>query len=177
MLPMRPLLTSPPTGLWASLRPCLLALALALCLGGQAAAAADREAADSAAAAGLAAMREADGDPHKGVDAAIAFSHALAVYKQLGDADAVCEMQANIFWCKKRMNMSDLQDYVAHKGSGAVADYAAAKKVIETEVPVSEAVAYLERARKYQTANADKHFNVAIRFSEIVERFPDTPEA
>jgi hypothetical protein len=150
---------------------CLLASPLA---------AADRADAEAAAAAGMQAMREADADPHKGVDAALAFSHALAIYKELGDVDAVCQMQADIFWCKKRMNMSDLQDYVAHKSAGTgtvAADYQVAKQVMETAVPVSEAAAYLERAKKFQAASPDQHFPIAIRFSEIIDRFPDTPEA
>ncbi len=136
-----------------------------------------RQDADALAAVGLQAMKEADGDPHRGVDAALAFSHALATYQKLGDVDAVCEMQADIFWCKKRMNMSDLQTYVAQKGGAAKADFANVEKLITEEVPVTEAAAYLERAQKYQAANPDKHFETAIRFSEIIERFPDSDAA
>jgi hypothetical protein len=133
--------------------------------------------ADSEAAKGLVAMRDADGDPHRGVDAAIAFSHALTIYKQLGAMDQVSEMQANIFWCKKRMNLDDLQDYVAKKGAAASSDFIVAKQVMETQVPLSEADAYLAHAQHYQSENPDKHFQIAIRFSEIIERFPDTPAA
>src|SRR4051812_44403200 len=57
------------------------------------------------AATGTQAMKDADADPHRGVDAALAFSHAMHCYEKLNDVDAVCEMQANIFWCKKRMNL------------------------------------------------------------------------
>jgi hypothetical protein len=159
------------------MRPVAVILLLLACAGVASSvetAAPTREGAEAAAAEGLKALKDADDDPHRGVDAAIAFSHALAIYKELGDTDAICEMQANIFWCKKRMNASDLMEYVAHKGDAAVKDYAVVKQVVETEVPVSEADDYLDRARRWQAANPDKHFEIAIRFSEIVERFADT---
>jgi len=135
-----------------------------------------RKQAADIAAQGMQAMREADGDPRRGVDAAIDFSHALAIYKKLGDGDAICEMQADIYWCKKRMNLDNLQDYVAKKGAAAQADFSNAQAVISTEVPVSEAQAYFDRAQKYRDANPDKHFEIAIRFSEINERFPDSKQ-
>jgi hypothetical protein len=129
------------------------------------------------AATGMQAMKDADADPHRGVDAALAFSHAMHCYEQLGDVDAVCEMQADIFWCKKRMNLDDLQAYIAKKGPMAQRDFGAAQQVMSKQVPVDQAKDYLDRADKYRAANPDKHFEVAIRYSEIVERFPDTDQA
>lgn len=134
----------------------------------------DRGVADATAAQGLEAMRASDADPHRGVDAAIAFSQALAIYRRLGDAEACAQMQADIFWCKKRMNLDDLQDYLAHKGGSAASDFATARAVIERQVPVSEAADYLARAQRFQEEHPDDHFEIAIRFSEIIERFPDT---
>src|SRR4051812_7783121 len=43
------------------------------------------------AANGMQAMKDADADPKRGVDAALAFSHAMHCYEQLSDVDAVCE--------------------------------------------------------------------------------------
>ncbi len=140
-------------------------------------AAAVRKAADTQAAVGMQAMRDADADPHRGVDAALAFSSAMHGYEQVNDVDAVCEMQANIFWCKKRMNLDNLQDYVAKKGGSAESDLARAQMVMTKEVPVEEATAYFDRAVKFQEGNADKHLLVAVRFSEVIERFPDTDAA
>jgi len=135
-----------------------------------------RKQADTSAAEGMQAMREADADPHRGVDAAISFSHARAVYSKLGDVDAVCEMNADIYWCKKRMNLDNLQDYVAKKGDVAKQDFTAAQEVITKTAPLEEASAYFDRAEKYRLANPDHHFEIAIRYSEIVERFPDTAQ-
>ena len=133
--------------------------------------------ADAAAAQGLQAMRDADGDHHRAVDAAILFSHALTIYKQLGEIDQVSDMQSSIFWCKKDMDINDLQDYLAKKGDAAATEFVAAKAVIDTVVPVAEADAYLQRAQQFQAAHPQDHFQVAIHFSEIVERFPDTAAA
>lgn len=150
---------------------------VAACLLAAPVAAADRAEAEAAVAVGIEAMREAELDPRRGVDAALAFSQALTVYKALGDQDAVCEMQANIYWCKKRMNLDDLQAYVAKKGGAAQQQLTVAREVIEREVPVAEADAYLARARDFQAKQPDKHFLIAIRYSEIIERFPDTEAA
>jgi hypothetical protein len=128
-------------------------------------------------AAGNLAMRDADSDPKRAVDSALAFSHALKTYEKLGDVDSICEMQANIYWCKKRMNLDNLTDYIAKKGADAQIDLSKVKEVITREVPVEEADTYLERARKFQSQNQDKHFQIAIRFSEVLERFPDTDAA
>ncbi len=137
----------------------------------------DRSSADALAAAGFEAMKAADNDPHRGVDAALSFSHALGLYQQLGDIDAVCDMQANIYWCKKRMNLENLQQYVAQKGTQAAQDFTKVERIINEAVPVSEAQGYFDRAEKFRSANPDRHFQIAIRFSEIMERFPDSDEA
>ncbi len=136
-----------------------------------------RKQASDTAAIGLTAMKAADGDPHQAVDAAIAFSHALAIYDKLGDTDMICEMQADIFWCKKRMNLDNLQEYVAKKGATAQREFGVAQQVMDKAVPVGEAGDYLDRARHFREANPDDHFQNAIRFSEVIERFPDTDQA
>jgi len=167
-----PLMTQRPTLPIGLLVPLLLTLAGAGHLQ-----ASDQDDADAAAAQGLQAMRDADGDHHRAVDAAISFSHALAIYKQLGEIDQVSDMQSSIFWCKKDMDINDLQDYLAKKGSAASSEFVAAQAVIDTVVPPSAADAYLARAQQFQSAHPQDHFQVAIHFSEIVERFPNTPAA
>lgn len=136
-----------------------------------------RKQAEADAAAGKSAMRDADADPKKAVDAAIAFSRALHAYDKLQDTDMICEMQADIFWCKKKMNLADLQDYLARKGAEEKRDFSSAQEVMNKTVPVSEAGSYLERADRYRGAHPDDHFQNAIFYSEIVERFPDTDQA
>jgi hypothetical protein len=133
-----------------------------------------RQEAEAMVADASKAMREADADPHRAVDAALGFSHALKAYQDLGDVDAVCEMQANIYWCKKRMNLDNLQEYVAKKGTVAQADLTRLVEVADRQVPVEEAQAYYQRALKYQSAHPDKHFEIAVRFFEVRERFPGT---
>ncbi len=136
-----------------------------------------RKQADAAAQEGRTALKDSDADAHRAVDAAIAFSHALHAYQKLGDTDSVCEMQADIFWCKKKMNLDQVKEYVAKKGKAAQEDFSAAQTVMTQEVDKSEAVAYLDRATKYRDAHPDSHFQNAIFFSEIVDRFGDTDQA
>ena len=137
---------------------------------------ADRSTADAQSKEGVKALRDSDGDPHRAVDAALDFTHALKIYEALGDTDEVNEMQADIYWCKKKMNLDNLDDYLRQKNASAD-DAQAMKDVLNKEVAVTEAQAYFDRAQKYVDANPNRHFQNAIRFSEVVERFPDTDPA
>ena len=69
------------------------------------------------AEAGMALLREADQDPAKLVEAAIAFQAALAGYEAAGDSENVCAMQANLFWCKKKMNLATTASTLARAAS------------------------------------------------------------
>lgn len=110
------------------------------------------------------------------VDAAIVFGKARDLLQAAGDADALAEVQANLFWCKKQMDLDALKDYVARKGSEGAQAVQAMAAVAATKVPDSEAPAYLARAQKFATANPDDNLQIAIRFLEVAERFPGTQE-
>ena len=124
----------------------------------------------------MALLREADQDPAKLVEAAIAFQAALAGYEVAGDSENVCAMQANLFWCKKKMNLATLQAYLAAKGTDKVKVEAALAKVdavVAKPVAASEAPAYLARAEAFASKHADQPLAIAIRYFEVAGRFPD----
>src|SRR4051812_645758 len=52
-------------------------------------------------AAGKQAMAAANDDPSRSIDAAVAFSQAIRYYEQANDTEAVCDLEADIFWCQK----------------------------------------------------------------------------
>ena len=120
-----------------------------------------------------AAMRESDTEPKRIVDAAIDFGAALAYYDKTHDQDKVCDLQANIFWCKKRMNLDSLTEYVAQKHQDASVQTALAKvdQVAATAVPASEAQAYFDRAQAFADKHPDDQMEIAIHFFEVAERF------
>lgn len=110
------------------------------------------------------------------VDAAIAFGQARALLPTDADPEVAADIQANLFWCRKQMNRDALADYIARRG----ADFAAAEQQMraaaELRVDPAEAPAYMRLAQAYAAANPGDHLQIAIRFTEIAERFPGTAE-
>ncbi|HAT11193.1 MAG TPA: hypothetical protein DCS97_11525 [Planctomycetes bacterium] len=106
------------------------------------------------------------------VDAAICFTSARKFADTTGDTDLIGEIQANLFWCKKQMDLPALQDYVARKGDEATHALKAMDAVAAVKVDASEAASYFARAEKFAGSNAEDHLQIAIRFLEVAERFP-----
>ncbi len=137
----------------------------------------ERGAADRAADAGRKALqlyrKDQAGNPHAVVDAAMAFTDAHKRYTALGDADAVAEMQANIYWCKKQMNLDAVKEYLGREGkSEALAQVDA---VAEKQVDVSEAQGYFDRAKKFATDHPNDFADISVRYFEVATRFVGTP--
>jgi hypothetical protein len=53
---------------------------------------------------GLATLSAASPTADQTVAAALAFTKALAYYHTANDTDRICELQADLYWCKKRMS-------------------------------------------------------------------------
>ena len=123
----------------------------------------------------LADLKAGDNDPQKTVAAALEFTQLLDYYKEKGNTDQVCEMQANVYWCKKRMNLESLRTYVAAKGAPAQALAARAEEIASTEVPKDQADAYFARAEAYAKDNSHAALAIAIRYFEVADRFAGTP--
>ena len=113
------------------------------------------------------------GNPNAVVDAAVAFTEAHKMYMDLKDTDSVSEMQANIFWCKKQMNLDAVKLYLVKEGkTDALAQM---NEVADKKVEVNEGQAYLDRAKKFATEHADDLNGISIRYFEVAERFVGTP--
>lgn len=111
------------------------------------------------------------------VDAAIAFGRAHALLTTAGaDSDLMAEVQANLYWCRKQMDMDAIKDYVAKKGD----DYLVAAKQMDVVMAVNpdpaQAGEYFARAERSAKANAYDFIQIAIRFTEVAERFPGTAQ-
>jgi hypothetical protein len=123
--------------------------------------------------AGMTAMQAANSDPAQSVEAAMQFTAALKLYEALEDFDKCQEMNANIFWCKKRMNLDDLYAYLARKNNDkeSTANYEKLVAVADKKVAVDEAQGYFDRAQKFASENPKKYLLIAIRYFEVAERF------
>ncbi len=124
-------------------------------------------------------MQASNNDPSLSVGAAVAFSKALPYYEQSGESDTISELEADIFWCKKRMNLEDVKRFRAAK-DGSATDTAAldkAEEVATRRVDANEADAYFARAQRFATDHPADQFAVAVRWFEVAQRFPGTPVA
>lgn len=136
----------------------------------------DRDAALRLVEAGRRAMIDSNTIPARSVDAALAFVKALHFFATSGDNDIIRELNANIFWCKKRMNLDQLRGFLAAKGgdAGDAKLIAEAADLVAKVVDTSEAQAYFDRANAYVQANPTAYAQITTRYFEVAERFPGT---
>lgn len=123
-------------------------------------------------------MIESDTKPERIVDAALGFASALTWYEKQSDIDVICDLEASLFWCRKRMSAEMLTAYVAKKGgtdNGAKESLAKVEQVAEKTVDATEAQTYLNRADAFAQANPDQLYQISIRYYEVAERFQGTP--
>ena len=135
-----------------------------------------KEEAQALVVQGKQAMIESNDNPRRSVDAAIAFSKALKYYETTGDTDTICDLEANIFWCKKRMNLDDVKSFVAQKSGDktVVAALAKVDKVANKEVTADKAEEYFTRAEKFASKNPGNFEQISVRYFEVAERFVGT---
>ena len=132
------------------------------------------EQADALVQLGNRAMQDSNTTPGRAVDAALAFAKALTFYQAAGRSARVRELEADIFWCKKRMDLDEVRRFLAAKGSSssdaeliALADQIAAR-----QVAVQEDQDYFARAQDYASEHPTDFAQIASRFFEVAERFP-----
>ena len=132
--------------------------------------------AEALVAQGQQAMADSNDNPRRSVDAAIAFSKSLKYYEQVGDTDKICDIEANIFWCKKRMNLDDVKSFLAQKSGDKYVEAALAKaeSVVKKEVTQDQAAEYFARAEKFATRNPANFEQISVRYFEVAERFVGT---
>jgi hypothetical protein len=124
------------------------------------------------------ALVESDTKPERIIDAALGFAAALPWYEAQGDTDTICDIQASLFWCRKRMDAETMKTYRAKLGNGDAETRATLAKVdavAERAVDTSEAKIYLERADKFSKDHPNELRQIAIRYFEVAERFQGTP--
>jgi len=132
--------------------------------------------AEQLVASGRVAMQESNDIPSRSVAAAVAFSKAIKYYEATGDVDRVCDLEANIFWCKKRMAIDDVKAFVALKADdrSITEALATADAVATKDIPKAEAAHYLERANAYAKDHPGDFEQISVRYFEVAERFVGT---
>lgn len=122
------------------------------------------------------ALRDSNETPSRAVDAALAFVKALTYYERVGDTERICDLQAAIFWCKKRMNLDEAKRFIAAKGGSKQDEdlLAVAEKVAARAVTSEDAQTYFDRADKFARENPTAYGLITVRWFEIAERFAGT---
>lgn len=119
---------------------------------------------------GIAALKESQINPREIVQAARLFSKAAELYEAEGKTDLAVEMNSYLYWCKKKMNIEDINKFAGAADGGG-------KKLVSVDaqpVPDQEAKVYFERAQKFAEANPTEPLLVAIRYFEVADRFKKT---
>lgn len=124
---------------------------------------------------GIDALRAAQADPDQIVVAARFLSQAAdALIADGKDAEAE-EVNACLFWAKKKMTIQQIDMFLA-KGNGvAKAAVAKMEAVEKTEVKPEDGKAWLAKVDGYAETQKDG-FLVAVRYFEVASRFKGTPE-
>ena len=137
--------------------------------------------------AGLELLAQAETKPERIIDAALAFGEALSLYQAMGDTDNVCAMQANLYWCRKKMDAKQIEAWLAAKRKGPAAGTPIAsvkpeeslQKLEKIEAAVAKPVKpeeskiYFDRAEAWTKAHPEDHLLTAIRWFEVADRFKD----
>lgn len=140
-----------------------------------------REQAEWLVAEGVAALKASDADPRRAVDAAVALVGALDHFSAAEDWPRVHALKASLFWCRKRMDLEDIDRYLERIGQAPTKTHRDALQqlvwVVDEPVAASEARAYFARAEAFARANPERPFEIAIRWYEVAERFAGSQES
>lgn len=123
---------------------------------------------------GIAALKESQTNPRAIVDAARSFARASAAYEGDGDTDKAVEMNSYLYWCKKKMSLQDIEEFIKG-GETSVTQKLNAVEQLETNA--NDAKAWLDRAERFARANPNEHLLIAIRFFEVAGRFKGSDES
>jgi hypothetical protein len=146
-------------------------LAVAVLLAGPWARGADLAEANALREQGLNALKESQTNPDAIIAAAKALTGASDAYTTLGrDAEAQ-EVNSYLFWCKRRMTMSQIDAFMTGDGRSAEQVVRKITQVAETKVDAQEGERFYERAEEFARKNPGEKLLIAIRFYEVADRF------
>jgi hypothetical protein len=125
---------------------------------------------------GFEALKAAQSDDTKTVEAARLLAQAAEAYEKAGDDNAASELGSYLYWCKKRMTLAQAETFAKSGDSGkritAKLDVVASQKVAATE-----AGKWLEKAEAFAVAHPNDPLLCAIRYFEVADRFVGSQES
>ncbi|GDY13328.1 hypothetical protein LBMAG53_22060 [Planctomycetota bacterium] len=122
-------------------------------------------------------LRAGDNDADRNISAALRLTELLAYRQERSEIEQVTEIQALIYWCRKRMDADTLQRYVAAKGGNAASLAKRMDAVVSTAVPADQVGAWFARTETWAAAHPEDQLTIAIRWFEVADRFAGQPKA
>ena len=125
---------------------------------------------------GLTALKAAQADEGRIVEAARFLSLAADAYAAAGSDDQAQELEAYLYWAKKKMTLQQMDAFLTG-GEPEKKVLARLEAVVAAKPEASEAKAKLQKAEAFLTANPTEPLLCAIRFFEVADRFAGTSES
>ncbi|NRA36563.1 MAG: hypothetical protein HRU15_00340 [Planctomycetes bacterium] len=151
----------------------LIALIVLVCLP-QVALAATVAEADAFYDQAMTAMEKMNDDSSKSVEAAVLLYKAKGIYAELESWPQVREVNSYIFFCKKKMNIDELDAYIAQLGRTQGDEVRKTFKLIEVEtsqgLSTEDSALSYQEAEQFASDSPDEYLKIHMRFLEISER-------
>ncbi len=125
---------------------------------------------------GLEALRAAQSDESKLVEAARVLAQAAGAYERAGNEPAAVELNSYLYWCKKRLTLAQ-SEVLAGKGDSGRRAASRMAAVADRKIEASEAEKWLQRAESFAQAHQKEHLLCAIRYFEVADRFTGSQES
>ncbi|NRA38036.1 MAG: hypothetical protein HRU15_07850, partial [Planctomycetes bacterium] len=123
------------------------------------------------------AMKAMNDDSVKSVEAAVCLYDAKLIYEEHEQWQRVREVKSYIFYCKKKMNVNELDSYVVQldraKATAVRAAFSQIEKDINEAMTLEDADLGFKEAEVYAAENPNEHLKIHMRYLDISERAID----
>ena len=124
---------------------------------------------------GFEALKAAQSDETKIVEAARLLAQAAEAYEKAGDESAATELGSYLYWCKKRMTLEQAETF---SNTGDAGKRIAEKlNAVAQKVEASDVGKWLEKADTFSSAHPNEPLLCAIRYFEVADRFVGAQES
>ncbi|MCK6491169.1 MAG: hypothetical protein L6R48_23200 [Planctomycetes bacterium] len=95
--------------------------------------------------------------------------------EQVGDTEAVCDLEAELLWCRRQLASEEVRSRIPAEGARQAEE--ASRRIEERPAPPAQADEQLARAEAAAAERPEDHLQNALRFFAVAERFAGSPAA
>jgi sulfatase modifying factor 1 len=119
---------------------------------------------------GIAALKISQTDGDAVVTAAVYFAQAIDVSEKAGDDDIADELNAYLYWCKKKLSPQQAETF-AKGGDASLVEAAKRMKALDKPAKAEDVTRCFNRVSAFAKSHPAEHFLIAIQFFDIADRF------